>query len=132
MNVHQAKSPSILIIDDNRHFVDAFEALIIDVAGSSTFTIDKAYNGRDGLNLIRASYYNYIFIDINMPEIDGIKVTKTVDWEFFRLELNIIAISFHTEEKYIIEMLQAGAKQYLSKDQINHNTISQILKFPSN
>ena len=67
-----------------------------------------------------------------MPEIDGIKVTKTVDWEFFRLELNIIAISFHTEEKYMIEMLQAGAKQYLSKDQINHNTISQILKFPSN
>lgn len=125
--MQQGKPYSILIVDDNPVFVDALEALIIDVAGSFIRQIDKAYNGIDGLNLILTNFYQYIFIDINMPGLSGIEVTRRVDWELYRREHNIIAISFHTEDEYMAEMLKAGAKHYLSKDQINHDSISAIL-----
>lgn len=130
--MQQGKPYSILIVDDNPVFVDALEALIVDVAGSSVSLIDKAYNGTDGLNLIHSNFYQYIFIDINMPRLSGIEVTRRVDWELYRREHIIIAISFHTEEEYMAEMLKAGAKHYLSKDKIDHDSISAILNTPSN
>lgn len=118
----------ILIIDDNHHFVDALEALIIDVASSSISRIDKAYNGVDGLNLIRANNYQFIFMDVELPGIHGTEVTRKADRELFRRGLNIIAISYHTEFEFMKEMLEAGARKYLSKDQINHNAISEIFE----
>ena len=118
----------ILIVDDNHCFVDALEALIIDVAGNSIKRIDKVYNGVDGLNLIRTNSYQFIFMDINLPGMNGTEVTRKADWELFRRGLNIIAISYHTEFEFMKEMLEAGARKYLSKDQINHDTISEIFE----
>ncbi len=116
----------ILIVDDNHCFVDALEALIVDVAGGAIKRIDKAYNGVDGLHLIRANRYQFIFMDINLPGMNGAEVTRKADRELFLRGLNIIAISYHTEFEFMKEMLEAGARRYLSKDQINHDTISEI------
>jgi len=126
------KPYTILIVDDNVHFVEALETLILDVVGDMVGVIDKAYNGIDGLALIRANPYQFIFMDVNIPGINGIQVTRIADWELYRYGLNIIAISFHSEKEYMAEMLSAGAKRYLSKDQINHDSISEILGFPYN
>ena len=126
------KPYSILIVDDNVHFVEALETLILDVAVNVVVVIDKAYNGIDGLTLIRAKPYKFIFMDVNMPGLNGIQVTRMADWELFRYGLNIIAISFHSEKEYMAEMLSAGAKKYLSKDQISHDSISEILGIPYN
>lgn len=126
--MQSGKTYHILIIDDNQYFVDALVALITDVAGDTIERIDKAYNGVDGLKLIRANSYQFIFMDINLPEINGAQVTRKADRELFNRDLNIIAISYHTEFEFRKEMLDAGARRYLSKDQINHDTISEIFK----
>ena len=124
------KPYSILIVDDNPRFVDVLETLIRDVAGGAINSIDKAYNGIEGLSLIRLKLYDFIFMDIQMPLLNGIQVTRIADREFFRHGLNIIAISYHCEEEYLSEMIKAGAKKFLSKDQISHDTISEIFGIP--
>ena len=126
------KPYSILIVDDNHCFAQALETLILDVAGNAVGQIDKAFNGIDGLNKIRTNHYQYIFIDINMPGLNGIQVTRIADWEFFRHGLNIIAVSYHHEEEYMTEMIKAGAKRFLPKDHINHDTIAEILNSSNN
>lgn len=120
----------ILIVDDNHRFVEALEALIVEVACGSIRRIDKAYNGIDGLNLIRANCYGFVFMDVDLPGMQGVEVTRKADRELFRRGLNIIAISYHTEFEFMREMLEAGARKYLSKDQINHDTISEIFGIP--
>jgi DNA-binding NarL/FixJ family response regulator len=54
-----------------------------------------------------------ILMDINMPEVSGIEATKLVKEQY--PDTNVIAVSMYQEDKYVIEMLKAGALGYLLK-----------------
>src|SRR5206468_1269966 len=63
-----------------------------------------------------------IVMDVNMPFLDGIAATYAV--KELRPEIRILGLSMYYEEKYILNMIQAGANGYLVKssapDEIIH------------
>lgn len=118
----------ILIVDDNPVFVCNFINLITNVLGARLGLIDKAYKGEEGLSYLNTDYYDFVFVDIDMPGMGGIKMTKIYDRDNYRCDTKIIAISFHKELEYYSQMLSAGACKYLAKDEIDFDSISRIFE----
>lgn len=121
---------NIIIVDDNPEFVASLKSLLTDVMGPSIASIQCAYNGVEGVEMIRDNNFDYVFMDINMPYINGIEATRFVRFEFNKPAMQIIAISLNNNSYYKAEMLRAGANQYLPKDEIDADKISEIFSNP--
>jgi len=71
-------------------------------------------NGADAVRFVRDNPVEVAIIDVAMPELNGVDATKQL------LELcpsmSVIALSMHSDRRYVIEMLRAGARSYLVKD----------------
>jgi len=58
--------------------------------------------------------FDIVFMDIDLPETDGIEITKRAI--SMRPELNVIALTMYGEEDYFIRMIYAGAKGFILKN----------------
>ena len=87
--------------------------------------IDTAENGKVAIKKIKKKMYDLIILDIQMPVMDGIEATKTIDDQYRNIK--VIAVSFHSELHDIKTMLEAGARNYLIKEEITPKSISNCL-----
>lgn len=118
------KKLNILLVDDNKHFLQALKYMVEE---SSIERIDKIYqanNGLEALNILKKQHVDVVFMDIEMPEMNGIEATRKAT-EFNRF-LTIIALSFHQEMEYVMQMLEAGARNYIIKEDINVDTLKRV------
>ncbi len=119
------KKYRILIVDDNRKFLQAFRFLLEEALGDRIMLLEEAYNGQECLDIIEKNTMDVIFMDINMPVMDGIEATKKANLLY--RDINIIAVSFHDEMKFIKQMIEAGAKNYVIKEDLNKAILEKII-----
>jgi two-component system KDP operon response regulator KdpE len=101
-------APLILLIEDELT-VHRFLGASLPVHG---FRLLTAENGADGL--ARAADYNpeVVLLDLGLPDIDGLEVTRRLrEWS----NVPIIVLSARGQEKDKIAALDAGADDYLTK-----------------
>ena len=120
------KTYNILLVDDNSTFLKAFETLIISVLGPKIGRLDYALNGEEALQKITAYSYQYLFMDVTMPVMDGIKATRFASNNY--KGFTIVAVSFHQEFEIIREIIEAGARYYINKSELNHERLDRIFK----
>lgn len=82
--------------------------------------IDEVVNGKEAVERVKIFSYDIILMDINMPELDGIKATTQIIRD--NPDARIIALSMHSDDYEIRSMIKAGARGYLLK-----NTGSEVL-----
>lgn len=117
---------SILIVDDNPSFVKSFEMLLRSVLGTKIASLEVAYNGVEALEKVKKmNSFDYIFMDVNMPELNGIEASRLIDMEYYR-KTKIIAVSFNDDFKTISDMMHSGATNYINKSKITFDAISKI------
>ena len=119
------KKYRILLVDDNRKFLQAFRFLLEEALGDKIMSVQEVYNGQECLDLLEKQTMDVIFMDINMPVLDGIEATRKATMLY--RDINIIAVSFHDEMKYIKQMIEAGAKNYVIKEDLNKNILEKII-----
>ena len=119
------KKHKILIADDNPHFSKALKFMILDSFHDQVDTIQIVRSGEECLRELTENMYDVVFMDINMPGKNGIEVTKEIT-QLYR-NLIIIAVSFHSDMKYVIQMIEAGARTYIIKDEINKESLEKAL-----
>lgn len=75
--------------------------------------VGEAANGNQAADLARKEKPDVILMDINMPEVDGIRATEAVSMEC--PEVSVIIISVQGEQEYLKRAMLAGAQEYLIK-----------------
>ena len=119
------KKLKVLIVDDNPHFCNALKFMLLDSFEEKIDAITIANDGDECLKELKNKLYDVVFMDINMPKVNGIDATREAT-VLYR-NLIVIAISFHSEMKFIVQMIEAGARSYIIKDEINKETLEKAL-----
>jgi DNA-binding NarL/FixJ family response regulator len=119
------KKQKILIADDNPHFSKALKFMLLDSFQDQVEEIKIVKDGDECLSELNMRIYDTVFMDINMPKVGGIEATREATQAYRNLV--IIAVSFHSEMKYIIQMIEAGARSYIIKDEISKETLEKAL-----
>ena len=105
-------SVKIILADDHRIMREGLRALLEREAGIEV--VAEADNGRTTVELSRELNPDVVVIDIGMPDLNGIDATRQIVSE--SPAVKVIALSMHSDRKFVREMLSAGASGYLLKD----------------
>ncbi len=99
----------ILLIDDDINL----GKVLAHQLEKSGYTVDRAVNGRDGLKLFEKNAYDALISDIQMPDISGIDVLKTVRRSDQKTV--IILITAFGSVNSAIDACKMGADDYITK-----------------
>jgi DNA-binding NarL/FixJ family response regulator len=102
----------ILLVDDHTLFRNGLKMLLDTLPGYEVS--GEASNGKEFLEMLHKNEYDIIFLDIEMPLLNGIDAAKRA--MEINHELRIIALSMYGEEEYFDQMVDAGVKGFLLKN----------------
>ena len=103
---------SILLAEDHVLVRAGIRALLQSL--SYTEVVAEAGDGQEALDLITQLQPNIVLMDISMPKLNGLEVTRRMVKQF--PDVRIIMLSMHMNEEYVLQALNAGAAGYLLKD----------------
>jgi DNA-binding NarL/FixJ family response regulator len=110
----------IILVDDHQMFRDGLKAVLTDQPYIQM--VADLSNAKDLYELLKTNEADLIITDITMPEISGIELTEYVQSHYPGIK--ILILSMHSDEKYIVKALKAGANGYLPKE----TGMSELLK----
>ncbi len=103
---------SILVADDHKIFREGLRALIDRQKGMRV--VAEAEDGRRAVRLAEELAPDVVVMDVSMPQLNGFEATRQIVERVSGVR--VLALSMHSEEHYVGEMLSAGASGYLLKD----------------
>lgn len=103
---------TILLADDH----NVLRQGIAQVLGSQEDmqVVAQASSGEEAIQLASTHRPTVALLDIKMPDVDGIEVTRAISADF--PEVGIIILTMYKKEDYIFEAIKAGASGYLLKE----------------
>lgn len=118
---------SIVIVEDN-------ELMRLGISTSLSFYDDieilsTAKNGQEGFEVIEKLKPKVSIIDIRMPYLNGLELTKKI--REFQIDTNIIILTSLEDDEYLFEAFKNGANAYVLKDiepEELYNTIKNVSK----
>ena len=116
---------NILLVDDNKQFREAFKFILEENLSEKYDKLYQAENGKECIKMVKKHTIDYIFMDKEMPVMNGVEATKQIVDNYRNIK--IIAVSFHSELEDIQGMLEAGARNYIVKEEITKEVIARCL-----
>jgi len=121
----QFEKASILVVDDTQ----SNRNLIKDYLKTYHLKITEAANGNEALKLMKEEKPDLIFMDVNMPILNGCEtrqlIRKNPNWKSIPI-IAITAAAFSNDEK---EIISQGFDGYLRKPTSLSNIVGEMIKF---
>ncbi len=118
------KNLTILIVDDNRNFVDRMVGLLEEIKTNKQITVASGY--QEAQRLLALEEQDIVLLDINMPGKNGIELLKFIKQQEKRSD--VIMITNHSDNYYKEQCFELGAKYFLDKS----NDFAQVPEIVSN
>ncbi len=106
------KPINLAIVDDHKIFRNGLKATLGDCPDFKLLI--EASNGKELIGQLTTHTPDVILMDIKMPEMDGMQTAAYIHQHF--KQIKVLALSMHNEDKYIVDMMKAGASGYLLKN----------------
>lgn len=102
----------ILIADDHKIVRDGLRILV--EKQPDMVVVGEAEDGRKAVKLALKLVPDVVIMDVTMPSLNGIDATRQIHKE--QPHIKLIALSMHSDRRFVTGMLEAGASGYLLKD----------------
>ncbi|WP_420318169.1 PAS domain S-box protein [Ekhidna sp.] len=119
------KQPKILLVDDN----DVNRKVASSIMIKSGCHVEEAFDGFHAIEKVSNQNYDLIFMDIQMPKMDGLKATQEVRKLKYGGNTPIIAMTAYSMEEDRERFLKAGLDDYLAKPIKAEMLIDKIKKW---
>jgi len=106
------KNMKILIVDDFSTMRRIIKNLLRDLGFTNT---QEADDGSSALPLLKASDFDFLITDWNMPGMTGIDLLKAVRSDDKLKSLPVLMVTAEAKREQIIEAAQAGVNGYVVK-----------------
>ena len=105
---------NVLIVDDS----NSMRAVIKKIISISGFKIDQcveAGNGKEALEALTDNWVDVIVSDINMPEMNGFELLKSLKEDDLLKNIPVILITTESSEERMQDAFNLGAKGFIKK-----------------
>lgn len=100
-----------LIVDDHRMMREGLRAIFEQEP--TIVVVGQAENGRAALDQVGELRPDVVVMDVGMPEMNGMEATRQIHAQ--HPGVRVIALSTHSDKRYVLGMLDAGASGYVLK-----------------
>lgn len=104
----------VLLVDDQPLIRSGFRALL-DLEDDIE-VVAEAADGRAGLAMARAHLPDIALVDIQMPVVDGIELTRRIAADPALAAVHVVILTNYGLDEYVFDALRAGAAGFLVKD----------------
>ncbi len=112
----------IILVDDHKIVREGVRAMLF---GNKSFLVAADVNsGKELFNIIENIKPDIIILDIGMPVMDGVEITKILNINY--PEIKVLILSANAEEEYVISAIKAGAVGFLSKESSREELIAAL------
>ena len=109
--VDQPREIRVLLVDDQSSVISFIRTLIEPVSHFNI--VGTADNGKQAIKQVASLQPDVVLIDIEMPEMDGVKATEIISQRF--PDCKTLILSSYEDGERLQNALHAGAKGYLLK-----------------
>jgi DNA-binding NarL/FixJ family response regulator len=102
----------IVIVDDHPLFREGLRNVV--EAEEDLLVLGEALSGDEGLAMVKKEEPEVVLLDINLPRMNGIQVTRQILSE--RLDVAVVLLTAYDDVEQVLHAFRAGAMAYCSKD----------------
>lgn len=114
----------VLVVEDSIIVREA-ERQILEKAG---YTVETAVDGVDGWNLLRATHFDLVVTDVDMPVMNGIELLRSIRGEERLRSVPVVIVSYKDRPEDKLRGLEAGATCYLTKTSFHDRTFIDAIE----
>lgn len=101
-------SPRLLVVDDEPQIVRSLTPGLV----AAGYDVQSAGSGRDALQMIAASAYDILILDLGLPDMDGkVLIQQVREWN----DTPILVLSARDAEQEKVDALDLGANDFVNK-----------------
>lgn len=112
---------SVLLVDDHGLVRRGFRRILED---DGMKVVGEASNGLEAIHLANELKPQVVVMDLSMPQLDGVQATKEIVKSL--PDTRVLILSMHSDDNYVRNALDAGAKGYLLKSAIDVDLVGAI------
>jgi DNA-binding response OmpR family regulator len=105
------ETKKILLVEDDTVLLNVLR----DKLSSEGFEVLGAPNGKEGLDMALKTHPDLIMVDVLMPIMDGMEMTKRLREDEWGKKVSVIVLTNLNNEKNVADFLEKGAYDYLVK-----------------
>jgi DNA-binding NarL/FixJ family response regulator len=113
---------SVLLVDDHSLVRKGFRRILED--DPEIRVVDEAANGQEAVRLARQLHPRVIVMDMAMPGLDGVQATREIVKD--QPDIAVLILSMYSEENYVRNALDAGARGYMLKEALDVDLASAV------
>lgn len=128
MTDQEKKTISVLIVDDHQMFIDGIKLLLKN--NRNIQVVAEAHNGLEALEVISSTSIDLVITDINMPEMNGVELTKIIKKDFH--DIKVLVLTMYNDIETVHEIIGSEAEGYILKNTGKQELINAINKIADN
>ncbi len=117
------RAPTTIVLVDDHIMLRRGLRMLLD-SEPDLHVMSEANDGSDAMELVRSFKPAVVVMDISMPGMNGVEATKQLVSEL--PETKVVALSVHAGQRFVGDMLRAGARGYVLKESAPEELVTAI------
>ena len=122
---------NVLVVDDSETVRDVIVRTLL-VAGVETNEVHQAANGEEALRILRDSWVDIVFADINMPVMNGIEMIERMKDDDLLKTIPIVVVTTEGSRTRMAKLREQGITSYIRKPFVPEDIRNIVMELMGN